>query len=64
MAPVTISLTIPEADVARVQAAAESISGLKVAEGATAKQLLAGVVKQVVLRWERETHAFTPPGVE
>ncbi len=71
MANTIVSLTIPEADVARTKAAAEAFTGLTIQRNEknevtftpTAKELLAAVAKQVVLRWEAETHAFTPPGI-
>ena len=61
MAPVTVSLTIPEADVARTKEAAMAFTGLPAT--ATAKELLAATAQRVVLKWEAETHAFTPPGI-
>lgn len=62
MPALNVTLTIPEADIARVQAAALAFTGLP--ESATAKQLLAAVVKQMTVTIERQQHAFTPPGVE
>lgn len=65
MAPVTVSLTIPEADVARVKTAAESFTGLITTElfKPTAKELLAATIKTVTLQVERQQHEFTPPGI-
>ncbi len=53
MAPVTVSLTIPEAEVAEDKQAAEAFTGLP--PTATAKELLAGVVNEVVRKWRNET---------
>ncbi len=61
----TVALTIPEADVQRVKEAAEALTGLQTTEAfkPTAKELLTALIKRSVIQWERETHAFTPPGV-
>jgi hypothetical protein len=61
MVNAVVSLTIPEADVARVKLAAEAFTGLP--STATPKELLAALVRQVVVQQERQTNAFTPPGI-
>ena len=67
MPPLTVSLTIPEADIERTKKAAEAFTGLIVTTEPpftpTAKELLSAVAKQVVVQWERQTHGFTPPGI-
>jgi hypothetical protein len=65
MVPVTVSLTIPEADVARVKEAAEQLTGLVATETfkPTPKELLAALVRLNVTQWERQAHTFAPPGI-
>ncbi len=71
MAPVTVSLSIPEADVPRVKEAAEAITGLTIERNEkgeiiftpTAKELLTALVKHDVIAWERQVHAFVAPGI-
>ncbi len=71
MAPVIVSLTIPEVDVARVKEAVEQFTGLTIQHNEkgeiiftpTAKELLAALIKQVVVQQERQSHGFVPPGV-
>lgn len=68
MAATTVSITIPEADVARVKLAAQHFTGLPAT--ATAKELLAAVIRRITVideaRVEAEAaanKAFAEPGV-
>ena len=65
MPPVTVSLTISEADVTKTKAAAEGLTGLVTTPEfkPTPKELLAALIKLNVIQWERQSNAFTPPGI-
>ncbi len=53
MPNVTVSLTIPEAEVAEAKEAAQALTGLPAT--ATAKELLAAAFNEELRRWRNET---------
>jgi len=57
-----VTITIPEADVADVRAAAEAFTGLP--PSANAKELVSATMKIVTVRHKREIDQPPAPGVE
>lgn len=61
MANVTISITIPSAEVERVKKALMAFTGL---EGGTGKELAKAALQQIIVQQERQTNSIVPPVLE